>query len=51
MDRPSRPEDLVGRPVPDIALADADDSRFRFRHRVGRGPLVLFFIVRNGTPG
>ena len=51
MDHPSRPEDLVGRPAPDLALPDADGKPFGLRHRVGRGPLVLFFIIRSGTPG
>jgi len=51
MDRPSRPEDLVGHPLPDLVLPDTDGKPFPLRQRVGHGPLVLFSIIRNGTPG
>ena len=51
MDRPSRPEDLVGQPLPDLVLPDDAGVSFALRQRVGHGPLVLFFIIRSGTPG
>jgi peroxiredoxin len=51
MDPTPRPEDLVGEPVPDLALVDTSGSPFRIRQFVGRCPLVLFFVVRSGTPG
>jgi len=47
---PDRPADMIGRPVPEIGLPSSDGGIFRLRQRVGCGPLVLFFYVRNGTP-
>ena len=44
-------EDLVGLPAPDLALPDTDERSYALRQHVGRAPLVLFFIIRNGTPG
>ena len=45
------PEDLVGLPAPDLTLLDTDDRPYPVRQFVGHAPLVLFFIIRNGTPG
>jgi hypothetical protein len=47
---PERPADMIGRAVPDIALPSSDGGTFQLRQRVGCGPLVLFFYIRNGTP-
>ncbi len=46
-----RPEDLVGTPLPDLRLPSSAGGTFGLRDCVGRGPLVLFFFIRNGTPG
>lgn len=46
-----RPADAVGSEVPDLALPDAEGQPFSLRSRVGRGSLVLFFYIHNGTPG
>ncbi len=43
--------ELVGQPLPDLTLPAPDGTPFRIRDRVGLGPLVLFMIVRHGTPG
>ena len=51
MQRPSRPEDLVGEPLPDLALPDTEDHPYPLRRHIGSGPFVLFFILRSGTPG
>jgi hypothetical protein len=51
MDPVARPEDLLGQPVPDLRLRSSAGGVFGLRDRVGRGPLVLFFIIRNGTSG
>ena len=48
---PSRPADLIGQPLPDLALADPAGAPYALRQFVGRGPLVLFFYIHNGTPG
>jgi hypothetical protein len=48
---PSRPEQAVGRPAPDLSILSPDGSPVSLRSRVGRGPLVLFFYIHNGTPG
>ncbi len=45
------PEELLQRPVPDLALPSSTGDRFRLRGHVGRGPLVLFFFLHHGTPG
>jgi peroxiredoxin len=46
-----RPEDLLDQPIPDVALPGSDGETLRFRGRSGIGPLVLFFYVRNASPG
>jgi len=46
-----RPVDMVGRPIPDLTLTADDGSPYPLRRCVRRGPQVLFFYVRNGTPG
>ena len=35
---------------PDLALPDHTGASFALRSRVGRGSLVLFFYLLNGTP-
>lgn len=47
----ARPEDLLDHELPDLDLPSSDGGGFRLRGRVGVGPLVLFFYLRNGTPG
>lgn len=47
----TRPQDLIDRPVPALALPGTLGGTFALRSRVGVGALVLFFYVRNGTPG
>ena len=44
-------EDLVGQPIPDLSLVSSEGGEFRLRREIGGGPLVLFFYIRNGTPG
>lgn len=51
METPRRPEDALGRELPDLTLTDANGRPFGLRSRVGQGPLVLFFYIHNGTPG
>ena len=50
MARAGRPEDLLDRELPDLELPGTAGP-FRLRARVGAGPQVVFFYVRNGTPG
>jgi hypothetical protein len=49
--RVSDPVEVLDRPVPDLELVSSQGGRFRLRGRVGVGPLVLFFYIRNATPG
>jgi peroxiredoxin len=42
---------LVGLPLPDLALPGPSGEPVRLRDHVGRGAQVLFFYIRNGTPG
>ena len=51
MDRPPSPQSRVGTMVPDLTLPTSSGGTFGLRSRVGAGPLVLFFFIRNGTPG
>jgi len=44
-------EDLIGQPLPDLSLPDPEGRPFPIRGHVGHGPQVLFFFIRNGTPG
>ena len=44
-------DELVGRPLPDLAIPAPDGSPYPLRGRVGVGPLALFVFIRNGTPG
>ena len=39
----------IGQALPDLSLPDHTGAPFRLRGLPG--PLVLFFYVRNGTPG
>ena len=48
---PGRPEESIGMPAPDLSLPGSNGSPFGLRSRVGIGPLLLFFYIRNGTPG
>lgn len=51
MEAPRRIEDLVDQPIPDFELPSTIGGTFRFRGLVGVSPLVLFFYLRDGTPG
>ena len=44
-------EDLVGQQAPELSLPDTDGHPYPLRRHVGRAPLVVFFIISNGTPG
>ena len=44
-------EDLVGQQAPELSLPDTDGHAYPLRRHVGHAPLVVFFIIRNGTPG
>jgi peroxiredoxin len=46
-----RPEQLVDHELPDLELPSSSGGTYRLRAAVGQGPQVLFFYVRNGTPG
>jgi len=48
---PHRPEDLLGQPVPDLVLPGSDGRDHALRERLGKSQLVLFFYIKNGTPG
>lgn len=45
------PDGLLGRPLPDLTLADARGGDYRLRGFVPHRQLVLFFYVLNGSPG
>ena len=47
----ARPQELLDQPLPDLALPSTIGGTFGLRSRVGVGPLVLFFYIRNGTAG
>jgi len=52
--RPMSPhplEHLLERPLPDLSLPSSHGGEFRFRQFVDERPLVLFFYIRNSTPG
>ena len=51
MREPQRPDEMLDRAVPDLTLESSTGAPFPLRSRVGVGPLVLFFFIRNGTPG
>jgi hypothetical protein len=51
MEPPSRPEDLIGRPMPDLVLVDPEGRPYPVRRHVGHSPFVLFFLIRSDTPG
>jgi peroxiredoxin len=51
MEPPRRSEDLVDQPIPDFEMPSSSGGMFRFRGFVGVSPLVLFFYLRDGTPG
>ena len=46
----ARLDTFLDRPVPDLTLPSTVGP-FGFRSLVGVRPLVLFFYIRNGTPG
>ena len=37
--------------MPDLALPSSAGGSFALRSRVGIGPLVLFFYIKNASPG
>jgi peroxiredoxin len=47
----ARPEQLLDQELPDLALPSTEGGVYRLRGNIGRGPQVLFFYIRNGTPG
>ena len=47
----ARPAELLDREIPDLELPSSQGGTLRFRGRVGLGPMVLFFYVRNASPG
>lgn len=51
MQAPTEPGAMVGRPAPEGTLTGPDGAPVALRDLYRRGPLVLFFYVRNGTPG
>lgn len=51
MSTPTPLQEIVGRPLPDIALLTPTGTPFSLGSRVGIGPLALFMYIRNGTPG
>ena len=51
MSRSTPLADLVGQPLPDLAIPAPNGTPFALRGRVGIGPLALFVFIRNGTPG
>ena len=42
---------LLDRPLPDLSFPASQGGSFAFRQFVGVRPLVLFFYIRNSTPG
>jgi len=42
---------LLDRPLPDLSFPSSQGGTFSFRQFVGVRPLVLFFYIRNSTPG
>ena len=46
----ARPESLLDLDLPDLELPGSS-GLYRLRGHVGAGPQVLFFYLRNGTPG
>jgi len=44
-------DELLGLPIPDLALADTGGAEYRLRQFIPLRPLVLFFYIMNGTPG
>ena len=42
---------LLDRPLPDLSFPSSQGGVLRFRQFVGARPLVLFFYIRNSTPG
>ena len=42
---------MLDREVPDLVLPSSQGGSFPLRGRVGKGPLALFFYIRNATPG
>jgi len=42
---------LLDRPLPDLSFQSSQGGVFALRQFVGVRPLVLFFYIRNSTPG
>jgi len=40
-----------GQPAPDFSLPDADMDMFHLSSVLGRQPFVLYFYIKDGTPG
>lgn len=40
-----------GQPAPDFSLPDADMDMFELRTLLGKQPFVLYFYIKDGTPG
>lgn len=40
----------IGSTAPDFTLPDSDGGAFRLRDQLARGPLVLYFYPKDGTP-
>jgi hypothetical protein len=51
MSRHAPLDELVGQPLPDLAIPAPDGRPYALRGRVGAGPLALFMFIQNGTPG
>ena len=42
---------LAGQAAPEFSLPDADMDMFDLRSLLGRSPFVLYFFIKDGTPG
>jgi len=51
MDSPARPEDLIGKGLPDLMLTNSDGTPYPVRERVGRTPTIMFFLIKVASPG
>ena len=51
MSRVTRPDELVGQPLPDLTLPSSRGEAFALRQFVGVQAIALFFYIRNSTPG
>lgn len=51
MTAPERPEDMIGKPLPDVTVTDARGEPYSLRRHVGEKPFALFFLIHVGSPG